>query len=51
MGRADRRDLRDVHVNSTVADGAVVPIGWVEYPRGEPRQTSWLGAHRDDRVL
>jgi carbonic anhydrase/acetyltransferase-like protein (isoleucine patch superfamily) len=76
-----------VHVNSTVADGEVVPIGWVAVgdrvlppdrhddiwaiqegldfpgtvygePRGDdlmarvmPRQTAWLAAHRDDRVL
>jgi gamma-carbonic anhydrase len=85
--RAEVRIGAVVHVNSSVADGAVVPIGWVvvgdemlppdrhdeiwaiqeglDFPRtvyGEPRgddlmarvmprQTAWLGAHRDDRVL
>jgi gamma-carbonic anhydrase len=85
--RAEVRIGGVVHVNSTVADGAVVPIGWVAVgdeilspdrheeiwaiqerldfpgtvygePRGEdlmarvmPRQTAWLAAHRDDRVL
>jgi carbonic anhydrase/acetyltransferase-like protein (isoleucine patch superfamily) len=85
--RAEVRIHGVVHVNSTVADGAVVPIGWVvvgdemlppdrhddiwaiqeglDFPGtvyGEPRgddlmarvmarQTAWLAAHRDDRVL
>jgi gamma-carbonic anhydrase len=85
--RAEVRIGGVVHVNSTVPDGGVVPIGWVAVgdqvlspdrhdeiwaiqegldfpgtvygePRGAdlmarvmPRQTAWLGAHRDDRVL
>jgi carbonic anhydrase/acetyltransferase-like protein (isoleucine patch superfamily) len=85
--RAEVRIHGVVHVNSTVPDGGLVPIGWVavgdqvlspdrheeiweiqrdlDFPgtvygeaRGDdlmarvmPRQTAWLGAHRDDRVL
>jgi carbonic anhydrase/acetyltransferase-like protein (isoleucine patch superfamily) len=85
--RAEVRIGAVVHVNSAVAEGAVVPIGWVVVgeeilpadrhdeiwaiqegldfpgtvygePRGDdlmarvmPRQTAWLGAHRDDRIL
>ena len=85
--RAEVRIRGVVHVNSTVPDGGMVPIGWVavgdrilppdrheeiwevqrdlDFPgtvygeaRGDdlmarvmPRQTAWLGAHRDDRVL
>jgi carbonic anhydrase/acetyltransferase-like protein (isoleucine patch superfamily) len=85
--RAEVRIHGVVHVNSTVADGATVPIGWVAVgdevqppdrhdaiwdiqreldfpgtvygePRGDdlmarvmPRQSAWLGAHRDDEVL
>jgi carbonic anhydrase/acetyltransferase-like protein (isoleucine patch superfamily) len=80
--RAEVRINGVVHVNSTVPDGGLVPIGWVAVgdqvlapdrhdeiwdvqeglvygqERGEdlmarvmPRQTAWLGAHRDDREL
>jgi gamma-carbonic anhydrase len=85
--RAEVRIHGVVHVNSTVEDGGLVPIGWVAVgdrvlppgahdeiwaiqreldfpgtvygqPRGDdlmarvmPRQSAWLGAHRDDRVL
>jgi len=87
--RAEVRINGVVHVNSALADGAVVPIGWVAVgdpaeilppdrheaiwaiqreldfpgtvygqPRGDdlmarvmPRQSAWLGAHRDDRLL
>ena len=87
--RAEVRINAVVHVNSALADGAVVPIGWVAVgdpaeilspdrheeiwaiqreldfpgtvygqPRGDdlmarvmPRQSAWLGAHRDDRLL
>jgi carbonic anhydrase/acetyltransferase-like protein (isoleucine patch superfamily) len=85
--RAEVRINGVVHVNSSVPDGGLVPIGWVavgdqvlppdrhddiwaiqkglDFPgtvygqeRGEdllarvmPRQTAWLAAHRDDRVL
>jgi carbonic anhydrase/acetyltransferase-like protein (isoleucine patch superfamily) len=85
--RAEVRIHGVVHVNSTVADGGLVPIGWIAVgdrvlppgaheeiwaiqrdldfpgtvygqPRGDdlmarvmPRQSAWLGAHRDDRVL
>jgi carbonic anhydrase/acetyltransferase-like protein (isoleucine patch superfamily) len=85
--RAEVRIHGVVHVNSTVPDGGLVPIGWVavgdevlppdhheeiwaiqqdlDFPgtvygeergadlmaRVMPRQTAWLAAHRDDRVL
>jgi gamma-carbonic anhydrase len=85
--RAEVRIHGVVHVNSTVPEGGLVPIGWVAVgdevfppdrheeiwavqqdldfpgtvygqPRGDdlmarvmPRQTAWLAAHRDDRVL
>jgi gamma-carbonic anhydrase len=85
--RAEIRIHGVVHVNSSVPDGGLVPIGWIcvgdqvfppdrheelwaiqreldfpgtvyGEPRGDdmmarvmPRQSAWLGAHRDDRVL
>ena len=85
--RAEVRIHGVVHVNSTVPDYGLVPIGWVavgeevfapahhediwavqrelDFPgtvygeeRGDdlmtrvmPRQSAWLAAHRDDRVL
>jgi carbonic anhydrase/acetyltransferase-like protein (isoleucine patch superfamily) len=85
--RAEVRIRGVVHVNSTVAEGEMVPIGWVavgdqvlsphrhaaiweiqqelDFPgtvygeeRGDDlmarvmaKQSAWLGAHRDDRVL
>ena len=85
--RAEVRIHGVVHVNSTVPDGGLVPIGWVAVgdrvfppgaheeiwsiqreldfpgtvygePRGDdlmarvmPRQSAWLSAHRDDRIL
>jgi carbonic anhydrase/acetyltransferase-like protein (isoleucine patch superfamily) len=85
--RAEVRIHGVVHVNSTVPEGGLVPIGWIavgdevlppdrhdeiwaiqeglDFPgtvygeeRGDdlmarvmPRQTAWLAAHRDDRIL
>jgi gamma-carbonic anhydrase len=85
--RAEIRIRGVVHVNSSVPEGGLVPIGWIavgdelfppdrheeiwavqqglDFPgtvygeeRGDdlmarvmPRQTAWLGAHRDDRIL
>jgi gamma-carbonic anhydrase len=85
--RAEIRIHGVVHVNSSVPEGGLVPIGWIcvgdqvfppdrheelwaiqreldfpgtvyGEPRGDdmmarvmPRQSAWLGAHRDDRVL
>ena len=85
--RAEIRINGVVHVNSTLPDEAVVPIGWVAVgdkllppayhadiwdvqqdldfpgtvygePRGDdlmarvmPKQSAWLAAHRDDRIV
>jgi len=85
--RAEVRVHAVVHVNSTVPDGVIVPIGWVAVgdkllppayhadiwdvqqdldfpgtvygePRGDdlmarvmPKQSAWLAAHRDDRIV
>jgi len=85
--RAEVRIHGVVHVNSTVPEGGLVPIGWVavgdkvlppayhadiwdvqrelDFPgtvygeeRGDdlmarvmPKQSAWLGAHRDDEIL
>ena len=87
--RAEVRIRGVVHVNSTIADGGLVPIGWVavgdpaevlppdrhediwalqeplDFPgtvygvaRSDdqmaeimPRQSAWLAAHQDDRIL
>ena len=85
--RAEVRIHGVVHVNSTVPEGGLVPIGWVavgdkvlppayhadiwdvqrelDFPgtvygeeRGDdlmarvmPKQSAWLGAHRDDREI
>jgi gamma-carbonic anhydrase len=85
--RAEVRIHGVVHVNSTVPEGGLVPIGWVavgdqvlspdrhdtiweiqrelDFPgtvygeeRGDdllarvmPKQSAWLGAHRDDQIV